>query len=187
MRKRDRDLEELLIVHFPSALAHVTGEGNEVAFLRQVTTIQLSIPSQDTLPLPFPIKQLSCQLLNPKSQHVPCHITHTQPGVCTLTFTPVLLGLHQLKITIRDTDIPGSPFTIRVLSSSAMIRMVPENRGVVQGTIYGVIRPYDVAVSNSGEVVVSEFWNHCISVYSRGGNISDHLDLTRDGSSILMV
>ena len=131
MRKRVRDLEELLIVHFPSALAHVTGEGNEVAFLRQVTTIQLSIPSQDTLPLPFPIKQLSCQLLNPKSQHVPCHITHSQPGVCTLTFTPVLLGLHQLKITVRDIGIPGSPFKIHVLSPSATMRMVPENRGVV--------------------------------------------------------
>ena len=185
MRRRVRDLEELHIVHFPTSLVQVTGEGKEVAVLGQETTIQLNIASQGILS--FPIEQLFCQLMNPKSQHVPCHITHTQPGVCTLIFTPVLLGPHQLKITIRDTDIPGSPFTIRVLSSSAMIRMVPENRGVVQGTIYGVIRPYDVAVSNSGEVVVSEFWNHCISVYSRGGNISDHLDLTRDGSSILMV
>ena len=187
MKRRVGDLEELLSVHFPPSLVQVTGESEKVAVLGQETTVQLSISSQDTLSLPFPIDQLSYQLTNPKSQRVPCHITHTRPGVCTLTFTPVLLGPHQLKITIRDTDIPGSPFTIRVLSSSAMIRMVPENRGVVQGTIYGVIRPYDVAVSNSGEVVVSEFWNHCISVYSRGGNISDHLDLTRDGSSILMV
>ena len=139
------------------------GEGKEVAVLGQETTIQLSISSQ--LSLPFPIEQLSCQLTNPKSQRVPCHITHTQPGVCTLTFTPVLLGPHQLKITIRDTDILGSPFTIRVLSS-AMMRMVPENRGAMQGTIRGVIRPYGVAVSNSGEVVVSENWNDQISVYS---------------------
>ena len=114
-RIRVRDLEELLNVQFPSFLIQVTGEGKEVAFLGQETTIQLNFPSQDTLSLPFPIEQLSCQLTNPKSQHVPCHITHTQPGVCTLTFTPVLLGPHQLKITIRDADIPGSPFTIRVL------------------------------------------------------------------------
>ena len=170
MRRRVRDLEELLIVHFPSTLVQVTGEDKEVAFLGQETTIQLSISSQDTLSLPFPIDQLSCQLMNPKSQRVPCHITHTQPGVCTLTFTPVLLGPHQLKITIRDTDIPGSPFTIRVLSSSLM-RMVPENRGVVQGTIHGVSGPYGVAVTNSGEVVVSEYWNHRISVYSREGKL----------------
>ena len=168
MRRRVRDLEKLLCVHFPSSLVQITDEGKEVAGLGQETTIQLSISSQDTLSLPFPIEQLSCQLTNPKSQHVPCNIAHTQPGVCTLTFTPALLGPHQLKITIRDTDIPGSPFTIRVLSS-AMMRMLPENRGVVQGTIRGVHHPYGVAVSNSGEVMVSEHYSHHISVYSREG------------------
>ena len=45
MRKRLRDLEELLIVHFPSALVQVTGEGKEVAVLGQETKIQLSISS----------------------------------------------------------------------------------------------------------------------------------------------
>ena len=168
MRRRVRDLEKLLSVHFPLSLVQVIRKGKDVAVLGQEATIQLSISSQDTLSLPFLIEQLSCQLTNSKSQRVPYHITHTQPGVCTLTFTPVLLGPHQLKITIRDTDIPGSPFTIRVLSS-AMMRMVPENRGVVQGTIRGVNRPYGVAVSNSGEVVVSESWNHRVSVYSREG------------------
>ena len=169
MRRRVKDLEELLSVHFPLSQVQVTREGKEVAFLGQETTVQLNISSQDThLSLPFPIEQLSCQLTNPMFQRVPCHITHTHPGVCTLTFTPVLLGPHQLKITIRDTDIPGSSFTIHVLSS-AMMRMVPENRGVVQRTICGVKYPYSVAVSNSGEVVVSECYVHRISVYSREG------------------
>ena len=165
-RRRVRDREEL---HFSSFLVQVTGEGKEVAVLGQETTIQLSISSQDTLSLPFPIEQLSCQLTNPKSQRVPCHITHTQPGVCTLTFTPILLGPHQLKITIRDTDIPGSPFTIHVLSSSATMRMIPDNRGKVQGIIHGVKYPYGVAVSNSGEVVVNEYFDHRVSVFSRQG------------------
>ena len=80
----------------------------------------------------------------------------------------------QLKITIRDTDIPGSPFTVHVLSSP-IYRVAPENRGVVQGTICGVRYPYDVAVSNNGEVVASEYFDNRISVYTRG-NISDHLD-----------
>ena len=167
IRRRVRDLEELLIIHFPLSQVQVAREGKEVAVLGQETTVQLSLSSHDTrLLLPFPIEQLSCQLTNSKSQHVPCNITHTQPGVYTLTFSPVLLGPHQLKISIRDTDIPGSPFTIRVLSS-AMMRMVPENRGVVYDTIHGVQHPYGVAVSNSGEVVVSR--SHCISVYSREG------------------
>ena len=170
MKRRVRNLEELISIHFPLSLVEVTGEGKDVAFLGQETTIQLSISSQATLSLAFPIDLLSCQLMNPKSQHVPCNITHTQPGVCTLTFTPVLLGLHQLKITIRDTDIPGSPFTIRVFSlPSAMVRSVPVKRGMVRGTIRGLRFPFGVAVSNSGEVFVSECFGHCISVYSREG------------------
>ena len=169
MRRRVRDLQELLSVHFPPSLVQVTGEGKTVACLGQKTTIQLSISSKDTLTLPFPTEQLSCHLMNPDSQCVPCNITHTQPGVCTLTFTPVLLGPHQLKITIRDTDIPGSPFSVRVLSSPIVMRMVPEKRGMVQGTIRGVLKPYGVAVSNNGDVVVSERYAHRISVYSRKG------------------
>ena len=167
MKRRVRNLEELISVHFAPSLVEVTGEGKDVAFLGQESTIQLSISSQATPSLPFPIDLLSCQLMNPKSQRVPCNITRTQSRMCTLTFTPILLGPHQLKITIRDTDIPGSPFTVRVLSSPAM-RMVPENKGVVQGTI-AVKYPYGVAVSNSGEVVVSEHYDHRISVYSREG------------------
>ena len=169
IRRRVRELEELLIVHLPLSQVQVSREGKEVAVLGQETTVQLCISSQDTrLSLPFPNDQISCQLTNPKSERVPCHVTHTQPGVYTLTFIPVILGPHQLKIIIRDTDIPGSPFTIRVLSS-AMMRMVPENRGVVQDTIHGVHTPFGVAVSNSGELVVSEYSHNCISVYSREG------------------
>ena len=171
MRRRVRDLEELLRVHFPSSLVQVTGDGTEVAVLGEETTIQLSSYSQNTPSLPFPIEQLSCQLTNLMSQRVPCLITHTQPGVCTLIFTPVLLGPHQVKITIRDTNILGSPFTIRVVSSSAMMRMIPKNRGMVQGTIHDIKDPYGVAVSNSGEVVLSEYYMyaHHISMYSREG------------------
>ena len=166
MRRRVEGHEQTVSVHFPSSLVQVTGEGKKFACLGQETTIQLTNLSQDT---PIPIDQLSCQITNPKSQRVPCNLANTQPGVCTLTFIPVLLGPHQLKITIRDNDIPESPLTVHVLSSAAMMRMVPENMAMVQGTINGVNFPNGVAVSNSGEVVVSEYSYHRISVYSREG------------------
>ena len=79
---------------------------------------------------------------------------------CALSSTPTLPGPHQLKITIRDSDIPGNPFTVSVLPS-------PEMRGVAQYTIPGVNKPCGVTVSKSGELVVSEHHINCISVYSR--------------------
>ena len=40
MKRRLRDLQELLSVHFPSSLVQVTGVGKEVAVLGQETTIR---------------------------------------------------------------------------------------------------------------------------------------------------
>ena len=79
--------------------------------------------------------------------------------MCTVTYTPTLRGPHQLRITINETDIPGSPFTFDALPS-------PEMRGDVQHILTEVSRPCDVAMSRSGEVVVYESSSRC-SVYNR--------------------
>ena len=142
----------------------VTGEGKYVVTVGKETSFELSLSSPSaTSSISFPIKQLCCQLTDPHHNHIRCSITSTQPGVCTVKYTPTLPGPHQLRITIRDTDIPGSPFTVNAVLPS------PEMRGVVKHTISGLNRPSGVAVSNSGEVVVSECSGHCISVYSREG------------------
>ena len=162
MRRRVGDLEEFVLSHFPSSLVQVTGEGKELATAGKESSFELNLSSHIASSLPFIFKHLSCQLTDPHHQHIHCSITSTQPGVCTVKYTPTLGGPHKLTITIRDTEIPGSSFTVGVLPS-------PELRSVVQHSITGVNRPYGVAVSKSGEVVVSEYHSHCISVYSRTG------------------
>ena len=164
LKKRIVDLEEFVRSHFPASLIQVTGNSGQVITAGNKTSIELRTSSQTSTPLPFPIKQLSCQLTDPRRQRVPCSIISTHPGVCTVTYTPTLCGRHQLRIAINETDIPGSPFTVNVVLPS------PEMRGVVQRTITGVNEPCAVAVSKSGEVVVSEFPNRC-SVYNREGKM----------------
>ena len=154
-KKRVTEMETTL-----GHLIHVNGEGRERVTAGQMTSIELTVPSQATLSFPFLLDKLSCQLTDPNSQHVECSITSTQPGMVTVSYTPILRGAHQLKITVGDTDIPGSPLTVHVLPSLEM-------RGVPINTITGVKRPWGVAVSESGEVVVSE--HHCISVFDREG------------------
>ena len=136
----------------------------------------MSLSPQVTSSLPFPINHLSCKLTDPHHQHIPCSITSTQPEVCIVKYTPTVHGPHQLRIIVKETEIEGSPFTVYVLLS-------PEMRGVVQHTHTGINRPRGVAMSRSGEVVVSEYWNHCISRL-------DHLGLkdpAQDSSSILVM
>ena len=156
-KKRLKNMETIL-----GYLVQINGEGKESATAGRMTTIELSVSSQINLSLPFPLDQFSCQLTDPNSRHVECSITSTQPGNATISYTPTLRGVHQLKITIGDTDIPGSPFTVHVLPSLEM-------RGVPIKTITGVRDPWGVAVNESGEVVVSEQFDHCISVFSREG------------------
>ena len=168
-RRMALDLEtNLNSVYFSLAnQVQVTGEGKNVATVGKETSFELSLSSPSaTSSIPFPIEQLNCHLTDPHHQHIHehCSVNFTQPEVCTVKYTPTLPGPHQLRITIRDTDIPGSPFTVNVLPS-------PEMRGVVKHTISGLNRPSGVAVSNStsGEVVVSECSGFCISVYSWDG------------------
>ena len=166
-KRRLGDLEIALRPFLPS-LVQVNGESRESATTGQMTSFELSVPSRAILSLPsslFTDQLLSCQLTDPNSQHVECSITSTQPGMATVSYTPTLHGAHQLKITVGDTDIPGSPFTVRVLPSLEM-------RGVPINTITGVSDPWGVALSESGEVfVVSQRIFHYIRVFSREGKV----------------
>ena len=164
-KKRVGDMETAL-----GYLVQVNGEGREIATAGQMTSFLLSVSSN--LSLPFPLDQLSCQLTDPNFQHVECSITSTQPGIATVSYTPTLRGAHQLMITVGDTNIPGSPFTVHVLPSLEM-------RGVPINTITGVHSPWGVAVSERGEVVVSE-QHMSITVFSREGkNIGQFINRSK--------
>ena len=133
-------------------------KGNEITTAFENTSFELITSSS----LPLPINALSCQLTAPgSSEPVECTITPTQSGGCSISYTPAVRGPHQMRITVGGTDIPNSPFTIHVYPT-------PEMRGERIGTIvFSKLNfPHGVAVSKSGEVVVSE-GNDCITVINR--------------------
>ena len=136
-KRRIEDLEMALRPYLPSQV-QVNGKGRESAIAGQMTSFELSVPIS-SLPSPL-VDLLSCQLTDPNSQRVECSITSTQPGMATVSYTPTLRGAHQLKITVGDTDIPGSPFTVHVLPSLEM-------RGVPINTITGVRISWGVAAN----------------------------------------
>ena len=153
------NLHEFILSHFTATLIQVAGEGKELATAGRESFIELSLSSKIASLLPFFFKHLSCQLTDPHHQHIHCSIiTCTQPWVFIVKYTPTTRGPHQLRITINGTEITRSPFTVHVLPSLEM-----------QHSISGLNRPYGVAVSKSGEVVVSEHTGHRISVYSIEG------------------
>ena len=163
--------------------------------MKRLTSIKLSFPSKGTPPISLPLEQLSCQLTDPSNKQVPCGITPTQSGVCTIMYTPTIHGPHQLSIKIKNTDIQGSPYRVNVLPEA--------DSGVVQETITDVKQPRSVAVSKRGDVVVTHMCRHGfnpsinhISVFNKKGEkklsfISDvlysHVAFTADDNYILVV
>ena len=71
------------------SLLQVAGDGKEWTFVNEETSIKLSFPSKRITPVFHPLEQLSCQLTDPLNEQVPCTITPTQPGVCTVMYTPL--------------------------------------------------------------------------------------------------
>ena len=144
------------------SLLQITGDGKEWTIVNEKTSIDLSSAFQAVPPISLPLKQLSCQLTDPWNRQVPCSITPTQPGVCTVMYTPTICGPHQLSIKIKDTDIQGSPFRVSVLPEAV--------RGVKRHIIAEDERPQSVAVSKSGDIVVChDCRGNNIGVFNRKG------------------
>ena len=177
------------------SLLQVTGDGKEWTFVNQETSVDLIFPSKNIPPISLSLEQLSCQLTDPLNKQVPCSITPTQPGVCTVMYKPTIRGPHQLSIKIKDTDIQGSPYRVNVLPEA--------DSGVVQDTISKVIDPRSVAVSKSGDVAVthmrrqdSNFWSNHISVFNKKGEkklsfitnvLYSHVAFTADNDNISYI
>ena len=151
LKERKSSVEDMAMTIGLGYLVQVdNGKIKEIATVGQMTSIELSISSLAISSLPFALDILFCQLTDPNSQNVECSITSTKPGMATVSYTPTLRGAHQLKITVGDTEISDSPFTVYVLPSL-------EKRGVPINTFTRVSGPQGVAVSKSGgNIVVSE-------------------------------
>ena len=182
-------METTLTTALYCSMLQVTGNGKEWSSVNEKTSFNVSFPSQSAKPVPFLPEQLSCQLTDPWNKHVPCTITTTQPGECTVMYTPTIHGPHQLRIKIKNTDIQGSPYRVNVLPEA--------DSGVVQRRVKC---PRSVAVSKSGNVVVchnDDEYRHTISVFNKNGEkkpsffcSSDehfHVAITADDNHILAI
>ena len=128
------------------------------------STITISLFLLNGSPAPVPLSFINCYLTPPDNT---CPILFSikessQLGQYNVVFTPAIRGLHQIHVTVNDNEIPGSPVNVPVSIPSEM-------RGAPVKTITGLNRPSGVAVTDDGLVIVSERWDHCITIFNREG------------------
>ena len=142
---------------------YTTGSGAEAAAVGEESTFILHAFDFKGKPCKGQIESLECGLLS--------EITGTRASVraerkgqnqYALSYQPTIKGRHQLHIKVSSQHIKGSPFSVTVKSSV-------DTLGTPILTIRGVKRPLGVAVTERGEVVVTEDDSHSVSVFSPSG------------------
>lgn len=79
-----------------------------------------------------------------------------------VTYQPTSKGRHMLHIKADGQHIKGSPFSIAV-------KMPVERLGPSQHALNDIVEPWGVTLNRRGEIVVTEWGNSCVSIFSPMG------------------
>ena len=134
---------------------------HDITITDKTVSFPLSIQFSDSSLLTVPLSSLSCSVV-PVGTATPIKATvttTTHPGVYTIHGSTC--GRHQVNVQVNN---------IQVESTSLVIPFNPYFDNITQvRTIRGFNRPYGVAVTNDGYVIVSELSGKCVTVLDRDG------------------
>ena len=97
----------------------------------------------------------------PKSDQPPA-VAVISPSRYEVSYTAVRRGQHKLHVRVNGSEINGSPFTMTVYPD-------PTQLGSPVRVVTDLNRPYGIAVSSRGEMVVTERGGHQVSVFDVRG------------------
>ena len=141
----------------------VRGKGVEVAAVGEEATALLQAIDYEEKTCAVPIKSLACELTSEMTgTRASCSVERRGQSQYQISYQPTIKGRHQLHIKVEGQHIRGSPFSVAV-------KAPVEKLGTPILTLGGVDKPWGVAISQRGEVVVSEWGGHCVSVFSPSG------------------
>ena len=143
---------------------HTTGKGLEVAaVVGEKSTAILHVVSYENKPCEEPIKSLECELVSEiiGTQAI-CSVESRGQSQYKISYQPTIKGRHQLHIKVEGQHVRGSP-------SSVAVKSPVEKLGTPILTLDGVKKPWGVAINQRGEVMVTEWGVHCVSVFSPSG------------------
>ena len=142
---------------------HTTGKGLEVAVVGEKSTAILHAVRYEGTPFEKPMKSLECELVSKiTGTRASCSVERSGQSQYEISYQPTIKGRHQLHIKVEGQHVRGSP-------SSVAVKSLVEKLGTPIQTLGGVRGPWGVAINQRGEVVVTEWVVHCVSVFSPSG------------------
>ena len=143
---------------------HASGKGTEAAAIGETSTAILQVVNYKGQPCEEPIQSLECELVSePTGTRTQGSIERRGQSQYEINYQPTINGRHQLHVKVEGQHVRGSPFTISVMSP------VVEKLGTPILILKGIDRPRGIAINQNGEVFVTEWGGHCVSVFSPSG------------------
>ena len=142
---------------------HTTGKGLEEAVVGKKSTALIQVFYHMGTPCAELIKSLQCDVISDiTGAIVQGSVKRRGQNQYEINYQPTIKGRNQLHIKMNSQHIKGSPFPVSV-------KIPVEQLGIPIQIIRDVDFPYGVAVNQKGEVIVSEFLDNCVSVFSPTG------------------
>ena len=141
----------------------VTGKGIEAAVVGETSTAVLEAVNFKGQPCKEPLRSSECELVSEITGSRRRGIVERRgESHYKISYQPTIKGRHQLHIKVEGQHIRGSPFSVTAKSPV-------EKLGTPILTLDGVSGPWDVAINQRGEVVVTECVADSVSVFSISG------------------
>ena len=99
-----------------------------------------------------------------------CQVELTDGNRYRIQYTPTVRGRHELIVTENGQEVAGSPFPV-------FVSIHPTLLGKPVRVITGVKRPYDVAVTTTRNIVVTDSKN--IALFDKNGKKLRNIDISR--------
>ena len=145
------------------SLCHATGKGLETAVVGEKSSAILQTVDFSSKPCSRHIKSLECELVSEiTGSRVTGNIKRRGQNQYEIGYRPTVKGMHQFHVKIEGQHVRGSPFSVAV-------KIPVEKLGNPILTIDRMEGPCGVAVNQRGEVVVTEYKGHCVSVFGQCG------------------
>ena len=141
-------LQSATVNHPTHVIVELTESSSQPCSLKQNVTAQLELVTEATPTSP--------------SRKTTLAVVMTSPSRYEVSYTAVSRGQHKLHVQVNDREINGSPFIVTVYPD-------PTQLGHPVRVVTGVHGPSGIAFNKCGEMIVSEWWGHRVSIFDIRG------------------
>ena len=140
--------------------AKCTGPGLKAATVKREAGFSVYLVTEGGEKCEDPNAIVTGELVSEDGRVVKCQVSKKEDNRYELRYQPQHKGRFQLHVKVNGSHSKDSPFQVQVVQLA---------QGTHVKTIGGLNWPYQLTVSDIGEIVVAEYLSDCVSVFDREG------------------